>query len=142
MAVDIYCYWKRSEMTRRVFDMKIECRRLASESLRAYACFVYAGKKFFFECLVTRVWITASYFAQKSFFGKKSASFKVRTYPYTNNNGRARVSPAFFTVSTTKSITPFSPADGLIILRALMFSAPPPLGINVISSLSPLTVSI
>ena len=77
MAVDVYRNRKRSEMARRVFDMKVKCRRLSSESLRPYSGFVYEHEQLFFECFVARVGIAAPYFTKKRFLGKQSTSFKV-----------------------------------------------------------------
>ena len=48
--------------------------------------------------------------------------------------------PARETVSTTACRMPSSPCAGLSMLRLLMFSAPPPLGISQIRTLSPGTI--
>ncbi len=50
--------------------------------------------------------------------------------------------PARETVSTTAWTMPSAPCAGLSMFRLLMFSAPPPLGITAIQTLSPGTMRV
>ena len=50
--------------------------------------------------------------------------------------------PASSTVWRTKSVMPCLPAEGSMMVKRLMFSQPPPLGMTRMWSLSPGTISV
>ena len=77
-----------------------------------------------------------------AFLASCAAFSNVPPIPTPTTIGGQGLGPAFLTVSSTKSITPSAPYDGVSILIADIFSLPKPLPPAVITIRSPGTISV